>query len=220
MASLVSFYSLNRGVHEPLEEYVFQETIKHLSGAAVMLELGLYWAHYSMWLKKKCPDASVFMVEPDECNIGVGKFNFLTNDFSGEFIQEFVSEDRFAVDAFRQTRGLSMIDILHADIQGNELQMLQGCAESLAQRAIKYVFVSTHSQELHTSVKSFLEHAGYRVEVSSDFDHQTTSHDGLVFASSPSVDGIFKDFRPLGRMQIAEATPRELLNSLMVGERP
>jgi Methyltransferase FkbM domain len=210
--------SLNRGVHEPLEEYVFQETVKRLSGAPVMLELGSYWAHYSMWLKKKCPDASVFMVEPDECNIAVGKFNFLTNGFSGEFIQDFVSEVGFVVDEFRLTRGLSIIDVLHADIQGNELQMLQGCTESLARRAIKYIFVSTHSQELHMGVTSFLQRMGYRVEVSSDFDYETTSNDGLVFASSPSVRSVFKNFRPLGRIQIAGATPEELLKSLMVDE--
>lgn len=96
--------------------------------------------------------------------------------------------------------------------------MLQGSAESLTRRAIKYVFVSTHSQELHIGVSSFLERAGYRVEVSSDFDRQTTSHDGLVFASSPTVDAVFKGFRPLGRIQIAEATPEELLKSLMSGD--
>ncbi len=210
--------SLNRGVHEPLEEYVFQETVKRLSGAPVMLELGSYWAHYSMWLKKKRPDASVFMVEPDESNLAVGKFNFLTNGFSGEFIQDFVSEGGFVVDEFRLTRGLPMIDVLHADIQGNELQMLQGCVESLARRAIKYIFVSTHSQELHMGVSSFLQRMGYRVEVSSDFDHETTSHDGLVFASSPSVHSVFKNFRPLGRTQIAGSTPKELLKSLIVDE--
>ncbi len=69
------------------------------------------------------------MIEPDECNIEVGKFNFLMNGFSGEFIQEFVSEGRFVVNEFRQARGVPVIDILHADIQGNELQMLQGSAE-------------------------------------------------------------------------------------------
>jgi len=37
---------INRGVHEPLEEYCFQEMIASLGkDAPVMLELGSYWAH-------------------------------------------------------------------------------------------------------------------------------------------------------------------------------
>ena len=43
--------SLNRGVHEPLEEYVFQEVLARLPIGPSMLELGAYWGHYSMWLK-------------------------------------------------------------------------------------------------------------------------------------------------------------------------
>ena len=40
---------LNRGVHEPLEEFCFQETIKVIENPKpLMVELGSYWAHYSM----------------------------------------------------------------------------------------------------------------------------------------------------------------------------
>lgn len=38
----------NRGVHEPLEEFVFQEVIARLHDTPIMLELGAYWGHYSM----------------------------------------------------------------------------------------------------------------------------------------------------------------------------
>src|SRR5215470_628978 len=48
---------INRGVHEPLEEYVFQEVLKNLPASPLMIELGSYWAHYSMWLKKKRSNA-------------------------------------------------------------------------------------------------------------------------------------------------------------------
>src|SRR5882757_2436953 len=39
----------NRGIHEPQEEYVFQEILKHMKPGAVMMELGSYWAFYSLW---------------------------------------------------------------------------------------------------------------------------------------------------------------------------
>jgi hypothetical protein len=206
--------SLNRGVHEPLEEYLFQEVIKALGPAPLMLELGAYWAHYSMWLKMRRSEASLVMVEPDEQNIAVGKYNFLENGYSGEFIQDFVGDGHFIVDDFYKERHFKKIDILHSDIQGYELQMLNGSKDILSKRAIDYVFISTHSQQIHTNVAKFLSEYDYRVEISSDFDHDTTSHDGLVFASSPLVPALFDGFRPLGRNHIAKATPKELLQSL------
>lgn len=39
---------INRGVHEPLEEFVFQELLKSMPEVPQMIELGAYWAHYSM----------------------------------------------------------------------------------------------------------------------------------------------------------------------------
>src|SRR5258707_487821 len=39
----------NRGVHEPQEERVFQEALKFMPKGATMLELGSFWAFYSMW---------------------------------------------------------------------------------------------------------------------------------------------------------------------------
>jgi hypothetical protein len=52
--------TLNRGVHEPLEEFTFQEVIRQIDPKPTMLELGAYWGHYSMWLKKFRPDANVY----------------------------------------------------------------------------------------------------------------------------------------------------------------
>ena len=78
---------INRGVHEPLEEFAFQECLKVLPQRPSMLELGAYWAHYSMWLKKKRPDAAVTMVEPDAGNLRVGSANFDLNNYRGEFAQ-------------------------------------------------------------------------------------------------------------------------------------
>lgn len=63
---------LNRGVHEPLEEYVFQEILKRLPVEPTMVELGAYWAHYSMWLQKARPQSKVFLVEPDRTALNAG----------------------------------------------------------------------------------------------------------------------------------------------------
>ena len=64
---------INRGVHEPLEEFVFQEVLKGLPASPLMIELGSYWAHYSMWFKKERPNAIAIMVELDPNNLAPSK---------------------------------------------------------------------------------------------------------------------------------------------------
>ncbi len=205
---------INRGVHEPLEEFVFQEVLKQLPEDASMIELGAYWGHYSMWLKQARPRAEVVLVEPEPEFLKAGQANFERNGFKGEFIRAFVGAGKFEVDQFFRTRKIARLDILHTDIQGYESEMLLGARGVLEKRRVRYLFISTHSQEIHSGVTTLLTSAGYRVEVSSDFDTQTTSYDGFVFASSPDTPPVFGEINILGREEIARSGPREILNSL------
>ena len=75
------------------------------------------------------------------------------------------------------------LDILHTDIQGYGVQMLERCEKSLKGCVIDHLFISTHSQELHTKIVSEIERVGSVLEVSRNFDNDTTSYDGFVFAS-------------------------------------
>ena len=105
---------------------------------------------------------------------------------AGEFIQAFVSNEHFQVDDFLARKLTDDIDILHADIQGYELQMLMGAQKALSDRRIKRIFVSAHSQELHQNVVQCLKEMDYRVDVSADFVRETTSFDGFVYACLPA----------------------------------
>ena len=205
---------INRGVHEPLEEYIFQQLLRSLTDAPVMVELGAYWGHYSMWLKKVRPRSTVILVEPDVVNLSAGVTNFKTNGLTGEFIRSAVGKDHLQVDSFCSERRLERLDILHVDIQGQELEMLEGCGRTLTERRADYLFISTHSQAIHERVVAEMSNFGYRIEVSSDFDNETTSCDGLVFASSPNAAQIFDNFRPIGRTRIARSGPQDLLTVL------
>ena len=200
---------VNRGVHEPLEEYVFQRLLETLPRAPRMLELGAYWGHYSMWLKKLRPQARVWLVEPLEKNLEAGRANFRSNGFDAEFIQATVGDDGLQVDAFLGEQGISHLDVLHSDIQGWELQMIRGARQSLARASIDYVLISTHSQKLHDKVARELAAHGYRVEISSDFEG-TTAHDGFMFATSPRKPLVFEGFHPLGREDICRTGPNAL----------
>ncbi|MGY6275597.1 FkbM family methyltransferase [Methylomonas sp. MgM2] len=209
-----SILAINRGVHEPLEEYVFQQLIKRLPASPSMLELGAYWGHYSMWLKVAYPDATVILVEPELQNLNAGKHNFEVNGLIGEFIHAFVSKDQFKVDKYILENKIQKIDILHSDIQGYEVEMLENCSDSLEKQRIDYLFISTHSQQLHYHIKDRLVSFNYRVEISADFDFETTSFDGFIFASSPSKERVFGEFTPLSRVQIERAQPELLIEYL------
>jgi hypothetical protein len=103
---------------------------------------------------------------------------------------------------------------LHADIQGFEVEMLQGAQGVLARRRVDYLFIATHSQAIHREVVDRLGAQGYRVEISSDFEDQSTSFDGFVFASSPEVDALFGEIEVMGRPEIALRRPAEVLRLL------
>lgn len=211
-----SVLAINRGVHEPLEEYVFQEVLRQLDPTKPieMIELGSYWAHYSMWLKSRFPQARTTCVEPDYENLEAGRANFALNGMSGTFIQAMVADKKFQIDAFLAKEPPRAIDILHADIQGYEIEMLIGSTKSLTDRLIKRVFVSTHSQELHQHVVEFLRNLDYRIDVSSDYAQETTSCDGLIYACLPDLPPLLAGVGIMGRTAICEAAPHDIVTYL------
>lgn len=201
---------INRGVHEPLEEFVFQSLLKSLGNQKVtMLELGAYWGHYSMWLLHERPDSQVVLVEPEKVNLDSGIKNFRDNDFTGQFINDFVGNGHFSVDSFISENNLSSLSILHSDIQGYEVEMLQDTQKALSNRKIDYLFISTHSEVLHREVETIISKFDYDIEVSSSFERHTTSFDGFVFARKSTLPALFSGLKFVGRQSIMELTPSE-----------
>lgn len=208
---------INRGVHEPLEEYCFQELLKRPlqdSSDFLMLELGAYWGHYSMWLKTLLPQATTVMVEPNITNLNAGKSNFSLNGMSGQFIHDVVAEGSFTVDNFCKEHGHRRINILHSDIQGAELFMLQSASETLGKGLVDYLFISTHSNELHENCMQELQKHNYVVEFDSNPDSHSTSYDGFFFARHAEIPQVFEGFVPKGRTDIANATTQEIASYL------
>jgi hypothetical protein len=206
---------LNRGVHEPLEEFCFQSVLDCLRNQRpVMLELGSYWAHYSMWLLRREGRAKCILVEPDISAMKCGMNNFKANGFEGEFINEFVSSASFGIDGFKLKRNLAKIDILHADIQGYEVEMLESARQSLIARDIDYVFISTHSDELHDAVCCILKDCKYRIEVSANYSTESTSSDGFVLATNPNLPPVFSHFEPMTRIEICNSDGKSILDYL------
>lgn len=178
---------LNGGIHEPQEEYLFHSTLSKIrKKSPVMLELGSYWGFYSMSLLKKKPEAKCYCIEAGEREMQSGKANFELNGMEAEFTLGAIANNGIRVDDFLSERGVAHLDILHSDIQGYEAQMLSGAKEYFLAKAIDYVFISTHSQELHSTCLDFLKNVEYNIVASVDLD-ETFSCDGLIVAQNPRL---------------------------------
>ncbi len=196
-------YVLRRtqGVHEPRQEYLFQQVLKSLDNQPTMLELGSYWAFYSIWFKTANPDSLAVMVEPDRSRMAFGEKNFALNALSGVFLQAYVGEAEAqaedgicvtSVDAVCRDKGIEHLAILHSDIQGAEADMIRGAQTMLRAGAIDNLFISTHAPELHCECISLLQGFGYEIVESIEMD-SSDSEDGLVFARRSKLPHLILD---------------------------
>src|SRR5438067_3750003 len=89
-----------RGHHEPQEEVAFHSVIERLAATAgpspAMLELGAFWAYYSLWFLHRNPGGRAFLVEPDPAYLEIERRNIELNDFDATFLQAAVGRDRSA----------------------------------------------------------------------------------------------------------------------------
>jgi hypothetical protein len=209
--------ALNRGVHEPLEEYCFQELIRlspKTGKEQIMIELGAYWGHYSMWFKKFVKNSRCILVEPNTRNLQAGKHNFSRNNLDAEFIKAFVSEQDFTIDGYIASKAIKNIHLLHADIQGYELDMLKKSQIALSKNKINYLMISTHGSEIHSKCLEEISRHQYDIEVTSEPNYHSTSHDGFIFARKYGCRPIIGHERTLGRTEIAKSSCEKLLHYL------
>lgn len=186
----------NKGVHEPQEEYIFQQILPFIREGGTMMELGSYWAFYSLWFASRVKNAKCIMIEPDPHKMNFGKLNFRMNGFKGQFRLGFI--DGFTdtkpnipfyhIDHLMQEFNVDFLDILHSDIQGYELKMLQGAHIALSNRKVGYVFISTHSNELHRQCIEEMKKHGYIIVADADLD-ETFATDGVIVAKLPGQKG-------------------------------
>lgn len=184
---------LNKGSHEPQEELVFAEVLLQVPAGGTMVELGAYWGFYSLWFTNSISGGRTWLVEPELRHLQVGRQNFEVNGLRAEFHVAEVGAasapgepERISLDDFLSARGIEHLNILHADIQGAEVEMLRGAGKSLRSKAVDFVFISTHGEEIHRDCVDLLEEFDYEVPVSVR-PAQSYSFDGLVVAHAKGV---------------------------------
>jgi hypothetical protein len=183
--------TLNKGCHEPAEERIFQivldkinnDNSNSLSTNNIMIELGSYWAFYSIWFNKTINNAKNYCIEPDLNNLNIGKKNAVLNNVDIDFTQGFIGKKHINVINFMKEKNIDNIDILHSDIQGYEYEMLIDIEPLLKENKIKYLFISTHSDEIHYKCIDLLKNNNYYIIASADFETETFCFDGIIVAS-------------------------------------
>lgn len=206
------------GVHEPQEEKAVAAVLERLaqqprsSDPPVCVELGSYWAYYSLWFLNDFPAGTAVCLEPDPNFMQVGVTNFALNNRSGTFIAgavgtpadslvDFVSVSDglsrptklYTLSSLMLEAGLERVDILFVDIQGAEISLLESAQDLLRTGAIRFLVISTHdigttgSAMTHRHAEALLVAAGAHIVC----EHSVTesfSADGLIVASFDERD--------------------------------
>ena len=193
------------GVHEPQEEVLFAEVVKHLPDDASMLELGGYWSFYSVWFQHGAPRRRGVVVEPDPVHLEVGRANAHLNGCEPTFVNAFVGGRSAPPAPFPTERagmidlpcvsvpdlmaahGIDRLDLLHCDTQGAELAVIESCAPLAAAGRLGWLIVSTHVDYItgdpltHQRCLAALRALGATVLAEHDV-HESFSGDGLILA--------------------------------------
>lgn len=156
-----------RGHHEPQEEVVFHEVLKHVGATATMIELGGSWSYYSLWFLLGREERRAIVIEPDTWNISLGRRNARLNHAPILFEQacagaepmaevSFVAErsgrisiPQVSVPSLMQQYDVSVLDLLHCDIRGAENEIIRSCETLFRNKRIKFALFATHSHHIN-----------------------------------------------------------------------
>jgi FkbM family methyltransferase len=195
------------GHHEPQEELAFHRVLQHLPETPVMIEAGSYWGYYSLWFKKERPSGSVFLIEPIDDRLEIGISNFRLNNMKGEFLRAYVGAtckpahsvkmegtvvkdvERISIDEFMTRYGISHVDLLHADVQGAELDLLEGAEKALRGGRLSYIFLSTHGERVHDDCTNRLTRQNFQI-IASHTRAESFTTDGLIVAKNCNIEGL------------------------------
>lgn len=166
----------------------------------VMIELGSFWALWSIIFRKKFPSGTNILIEIFSKNLEIGVKNFLLNEIRERVIPYHGSICRNSSHCFktksRDDIGLDLdlyeilekekiesVDLLHCDIQGSELEFLKLYEHLLSNKVIKNIIIGTHThlsdgKEIHHDVVEILNRNNYTIV----HNFYNLGSDGYVYA--------------------------------------
>jgi hypothetical protein len=156
-----------------------------------MIELGSNWSYYSLLFKHIIGKNKTLniMVEPIEDSLDLGKMHFKINNCNGLFYKKGVTEymdyygaqkklDFITLDEILAENNLEQIDLLHADIDCSEVEMLNYNLDFFKNKKALNVFILTHGETYATECKQIFETLPYKLL--KEFPFGTQGGDGLL----------------------------------------
>lgn len=199
-----------RGHHEPQEEIIVDLVLRRLAaegGHPVAVELGSFWAYYSMWFLRAVPGGRVVAMEPDPAYLEVGKRNFALNGLAGTFVHgavgaapgeptsfpaestgEPVEVVQHDLESLLAQTGVEHVDVLFCDIQGFETLLLERARQALSRGLVRFLVLSTHHHSIsgdpltHQRARAVLADLGAHV-ICEHSVSESYSGDGLIAVS-------------------------------------
>jgi FkbM family methyltransferase len=218
-----------RGHHEPQEEVVVHRILERLRGKQdpMIVELGAFWAYYAIWAMRAVGGRGV-IVEPDPGNLEVGRTNLRLNGLTALCVQAAVGgphgstrqvlceSDEVERDlrvvtlaGLMAEHGLEHLDLVLADVQGPEDDVLARATTQLVDRRIRFLVISTHHESIsgdshtHERCLETLADAGAHI-IAAHTVEESFSGDGLIAASTDPRDAEFK-------VEVSRCDPRASL---------
>lgn len=203
-----------RGFHEPQEELVVARILERLAAtdpAPTMVELGSFWAYYSLWFLAALPAGRVAALEPDPASLEVGRRNVAFNRRTATFVDGAIGPApgepitlwlpdgkehtilQYGVDTVLEAGGLERASLALADIQGAEEVLPAQLAGLVRAGRVRFVVISTHHFRIsgdprtHQRVLRGLRDLGAHV-IAEHGVSESFSGDGLVAVSFDDRD--------------------------------
>lgn len=207
-----------RGHHEPQEELVFADLLRYVRHNSLIVELGAFWAYYSLWYLHEVPGSRAICIEPDPASLAVGRTNAGLNAteprmrFHQAWVGDGGSEKLAAVcesDGVERTLPLvdmaavvgladgEAIEMLHMDVQGAELGFLRSIAHVDPVQRPRFIVVSTHHSSIsgspatHADSVDVLRSLDARILIEHSVQ-ESFSGDGLIVASFAPEDEVIR----------------------------
>jgi hypothetical protein len=108
-----------------------------------------------------------------------------------------ISVPIFSIDGLMSDLKIKKVDLLHMDVQGYEMDALEGTKKAIESKKVRFIFISTHhylfskSPMTHADCLSFVKNMGGHI-ISSHTIPESFSGDGLIVASFDNKDKDFK----------------------------
>jgi hypothetical protein len=174
-----------RGVYERcLQDWL----AKNVKEGATCLDIGASDGYFSLLMSKLAgPQGSIFAFEPGEDGSQILK-NFELNpkvplarvEVFRKFVSAESSDQSVSIDALVMERNLPRVDVIKIDVDGAEIDVLQGMSITL-ERFHPHLFIEVHSEGLLEKVKSITDGLGYNMKLEQPPAHEQRPIEFNVF---------------------------------------